>query len=229
MSYLGSYIPLILVFLCLLEDLRVGPLCEQEDLLRTGRVLNRNAHSLAGIEGEYVHQFIGLLLVQNLQLDVGLGPLNELIANVLGVVHKADLVRAGPFVLPLSVVPDHLVAEDHALEELVETGLPAEGLHIILNLFGLVDPAPDGYLLEDHLVGGKGPCLVGEHIGDHPQFLQDRAVQDATAAVGVLVFELVVDREEDPREGLDALDEDDQRYGDEEVQQDEDTQEVEPG
>ena len=95
---------------------------------------------------------------------MGLGPLLELVANLLGVVGEANLIGAGTLILVLEVVTHHLVADDHALQKLIELGVSPEFIDVGLDELSLVDPVIQGQLLEDHLVGSKGACLVRQQV-----------------------------------------------------------------
>jgi hypothetical protein len=160
---------------------------------------------------------------------VCLCPLDELITNIFGEVDEADLIRAGTFVNIFFLVFDHLMADDHALEKLIELRMFSQALYILFDVFSLVDLVHDGDFLEDHLVSSEGACFVSEDIGYDAEFLEDGAVEDPAAAFGVCVFHFSVEGEEDAGEGLDAFDEDDEGDGDEVVEEDEDAEEGEAG
>ena len=121
------------------------------------------------------------------------------------------------------------MADGQREPELLEERLPSEFFKIILELFSMNDRILEGRLTKDHLIGGEGAGLIGEDAVDDSQFLYDGGVQDSALFFYGGIVEFPIEGEEEAREGLDALDDDVERDGDEKVEHEEDGKENERG
>lgn len=212
-----------------LEDGRISTLGVHDDLIAILNIFDNYTHSSPAAEGKNINQLIFLLLIQDLQLYDVLCLLYELVTHLAGKVYEADFIRTWALVFFLFGVADDVVTDDHSYHEFMELWFSAQGLDVCLDHFSDVDLVLDSNGTEHHLIWGEGASFISKDAVNQSQLFHYRWVEHSAVFFDGLIVEFAIAGEEDGGEGLDALDEDVESDGYEEVEKQEDGEEHEEG